>query len=75
MLLGADSRLDDHSMESVWDQADDKVMLRELSIQSLVVGHIERNRGGIFDAGRKGLGGFEGSASCMTKNCQLVAIP
>lgn len=63
MLLGADGRLDDGSVESVRDQADDKVVLRELGVQGLVVSHIERDRVGILDTGGEGLGGCEGPAS------------
>lgn len=62
MLLGADSGLDDDGVESVGDQADDEVMLGELSIQSLVVGHIQRDGSGILNAGRQGPGGLQGPA-------------
>lgn len=62
MLLGTDGGLDDDGVEGVGNQADNEVMLGELSIQSLFVGHIERDGGGILDAGGQGPGGLQGPA-------------
>jgi hypothetical protein len=53
-------------VEGIGNQADDEVVLRELSVQGLVVGDIERDRGGILDAGRERLGGLEGPAGCRS---------
>jgi hypothetical protein len=72
MLLLSDGRLDDDDVEGVGDQADDKVVLREFGVQGLVVGNIERNRGGILDTGRERLGGFESPASCRTVSGLIV---
>ena len=43
ILLVSNRRFDDDSMESVRNQADDKIVLRHCSIQSTFVGNIERN--------------------------------
>ncbi len=63
MLVLSDGRFDDGRMEGVGDQADDKVVFRELSVQGLVIGNIERDGGGILDTGRERLGGLNGPAS------------
>jgi hypothetical protein len=75
MLLLSDCRLDDHGVVGIGDQADDKVVLRELGIQSLVVGNIERDRGSIFDTDRERLGGFECPASCRSVSGLIVKHP
>lgn len=64
MLLLADSRLDDGSVESVGDQADDEVVLGDFGVKGLVVVDIEGNSLGELDAVSEGLGGLDVSASC-----------
>jgi hypothetical protein len=64
MLLLTDGRLDDGSVEGVGNQADNKVVLRQLGVQGLVVGNIERDGGGILNTGRESFGRFKSSASC-----------
>lgn len=66
MLLLTDGRLDDGGVESVRDQADDQVMLSNLSIEGLVVGDVEGDGVGILDALRERLCGLECSASCRS---------
>lgn len=63
VLLLADGGLDDCGMEGIGDQADNQVVLANLSIQCLVVGHIEGNGGGMLNTLGERLGGREGSAS------------
>ena len=72
MLLLSDGRFDDDDVEGVGNQADDKVVLRELGVQGLVVGNIERDGGGILDAGRERLGGLESPASCRSVSGLIV---
>ena len=64
ILLVADGRLDDEGVESVRDQADDKVMLGNFGIEGLLVTDVERDRGREVDALGELLGGPEGSAGC-----------
>lgn len=64
MLFQPDGGLDDIDVEGVGDQADDQVMLRELGVQGLVVGNIERDGVCVLDTSRERLGGLEGPASC-----------
>lgn len=64
MLLLADSRLDDGSVESVRDQADDEVVLGDLSVKGLVVVDIEGDSLGELDAIGESLGALNVSASC-----------
>jgi len=56
ILLLADGRLDDSSVVGVGNQADDEVILGNLSIQSLVVAHVESNGVGALGASNEGLG-------------------
>ena len=67
MLLHADSRLDDGCVVNVRNQANDEVMLADLSIQSLVVVDVERDGGRMLDTSGEGLGRLEGSAGCGVK--------
>ena len=67
MLLHADSRLDDSGVVNVRDQANDEVMLANLSIQCLVVVDVERDGGRMLDTSGEGLGRLEGSAGCGVK--------
>ena len=62
ILLLADGRLDYGSVVRIGDQADDKVVLGNLSVQSLVVAHVESDGGGALDANDEGLGRVEGPA-------------
>ena len=64
MLLLPDSGLDDGGVERVGDQADDKVMLGDLGVQGLLIGHIERDGSSILDASRKSFGGLQSPAGC-----------
>lgn len=64
MLLLADGRLDDGSVESVRNQADDEVVLGNLSVKGLVVVDIKGNSLGEFDAVSERLGALNVSASC-----------
>lgn len=68
MLLLADGRLDNGSVEGVRDQADDEVMLANLSIEGLVVANVKGDGGGALDASRKGLSRLESTASCIISN-------
>lgn len=63
MLLLSDGGLDDGGVEGVRDQADDKIVLGELGVESLIVGDIERDGAGVLDTGRERFGGFKSSAS------------
>lgn len=72
MLLLSDSRLDDGSVEGVGDQADDKIVLRKLGVQGLLVGHIEGDGDGILDTNRESLCGFKSSASCKWVSGMVV---
>lgn len=62
VLLLTDGGLDNGGVEGIGDQADDQIVLRDLGVQSLIVGDIKGDGSGILDAGREGLGRFEGSA-------------
>lgn len=63
MLLLTDGGLDDGGVEGVGDQADDEVVLGNLSVESLVIVDVEGDGGGALDASGEGLGGLEGAAS------------
>lgn len=64
MLLLPDGRLDHGGVEGVGDQADDKVVLGDLSVQGLGIGNIERDGSGILDADRESFGGLQSPAGC-----------
>lgn len=66
MLLLADSGLDDSGVEGIGDQADDEVMLGNLGVEGLFVGHIERDGVRVLDALRELLGGCLCSAGLYT---------
>lgn len=63
MLLLADGGLDDCGVEGVRDQADNQVMLANLSIKCLIVGYVEGDGGGMLNALGERLGRSEGPAS------------
>lgn len=67
VLLLANSRLNDGGMEGIRDQADDKVMLGDLSIESLIVGDIEGDGGGVLDTLRELLSRGKSTAGCRTQ--------
>ena len=61
MLLCPDGALDNLSVESVGDQADDEVDLLESLVQSSIITDIEGDGLGVLEAGTELLGGFEGT--------------
>jgi len=63
VLLVADGGLDDRCVEGIWDQGDDEVVLCDFSIESCLVGDVERDRMGILDAFGELLCAFECTAS------------
>jgi hypothetical protein len=65
ILLVADGRLDDGGVEGVGDQADDKIVLSNLSVESLVVGYVERDGVSILDTLGELLSAGEGAAGCV----------
>lgn len=62
VLLLADGGLDDGGVVGVGDQADDKVDLCDLRVESVGVGDIEADGGGVADAFCEGLGLLESAA-------------
>lgn len=64
VLLGADGRLDDQSVEGVGDQGDGNIMLRESLIESFFIADVEGNGSGVLKAFAELLGALEGSAGC-----------
>lgn len=68
ILLVSNSRLDDGGMEGIRNQADDQVVLGDLSIQSLGVGNVERNGRRELHAGGETLSSLEGSASFCSRS-------
>lgn len=62
MLLLTDGRLNDGGVEGIRDQADDEVMLGNLSIQSLVISDVQGDGSGTLCASNERLGGLESSA-------------
>ena len=78
VLLLADSRLDDGSVEGVGDQADDEIVLGNLSIESLVVGDIERDGGGVLDALGELLSRGKSTAGCcalqVSRKCTFYRL-
>ena len=63
MLFISDGRLHDDGVESVRDQADDKVMLNNFGIEGLLVVDVERDRGREVDTLGESLSSSGGSAS------------
>ena len=62
VLLLADGGLDDGGVVGVGDQADDEVDLCDLGVESVGVGDIEADGGGVADAFCEGLGLLESAA-------------
>lgn len=58
-------------MEGVWDQADDKIVLRNFGIEGFLVGDVDGDGMGILDSLGELLGAFKGSASCITFSSNL----
>jgi hypothetical protein len=60
--LGTDSRLDDGSVESVWDERDHNIGLVQGSIEGGIVVDIEGDSLGVLEARGQGLGTLKGTA-------------
>ena len=74
ILLSADSRLDDSSMESVRDQRDDQVDLLHGLVESGIIANIEGDRLGILEVSGESLGTRKGTASCSSHIQPLATL-
>jgi len=67
ILLGADGRLDDGSVESVGDQGDDEVDSLHGLVEGGIVANVEGDSLGVLEVLGQLLGAFEGTAGYRSK--------